>query len=145
MRHTRNAIVRDRSTQLFFCYVFVCNSLDDIRTGNKHVRGVFYHYIEISNGRTVNGTSRTWSHDATYLRDHASCQGVTQKYVGITAQTYYAFLYASPTGIVQADNRRSDFHGQVHHLTNLFCVSFGKGTSKDRKVLRKHKDLPAVD
>ena len=79
------------------------------------------------------------------MRHHAAGQSVAQKDVGITTETYHAFLYARAAGIIQADDGRAHLHRQVHHFANLFRVRFGKGTAKDREILGEDKNLAAVD
>src|ERR1700738_4921694 len=92
MRHTRYAIVRGRATEFFLSHVFVRYGFDHIRAGDEHVRGVLHHNIEISDRGTVNRAARARAHDATDLRHDPAGKGVAEKYIRVTAETYYAFL-----------------------------------------------------
>src|SRR6267142_1868365 len=145
MRDARFSIVRRRSAELFFGHIFVRYGLDHVRAGDEHVGRVLDHDIEVGDRRTVNGAARARAHDAADLRHDAAGQSVAQKNIRVPAEADYAFLYARATGIIQPDDRRADFHGEIHHLTNLFRVCFGKGTTKDSAVLGKDKDLAAID
>src|SRR6185369_5682374 len=122
----------------------MCHRLDHIRTGNEHIRRVFDHDVEVSDGRTINRAAGTRTHDATNLRHDSARQSVTQKDVGISTETDNTFLNTRAPGIIQTNNRRTDFHRQVHHFADLFRVSFGKGTTKYSEVLRKNKHVAAI-
>src|SRR5688572_966055 len=145
MRDSRNAVVRNSTTQLFFRDFLMSHGLDHVGSGNEHVRRVFDHDVEIGDRRTINRAARTWSHDAANLRHDTARERVAKKDVRITAQTDHAFLNASSAGIVQTHNRRANFHRQVHHLADLFRVSFGERTTKHGEVLRKDKNVTSVD
>ena len=65
MRNSGNTVVCNRSTQRLFRHFLVRHGLDHVRSGNEHVRRVFNHDVEVSDGRTVDSAPRAWSHDAT--------------------------------------------------------------------------------
>src|SRR6266404_2046136 len=145
MGNAGDAIVRHRAAKLFFRYILVRHRLDNIGTGDEHVRRVLHHDVKVGDCRTVNRTAGAWSKDATDLRHHATGQRVAQKNIRVTAETDDAFLNARAAGIIQSDDRRADFHRQVHYFANLFGVSFRKRTAKDREVLRENENLATID
>ena len=51
----------------------------------------------------------------------------------------------APPRIVESDDRRADLHRQVHDLADLLRVRFRKRAAENRKILRKDKNLAAVD
>src|SRR5437867_2079961 len=96
--------------------------LDYIRPGNEHVGSVLYHHVEISNGGTIDRSSGTRSHDAADLRHNSTGQSFAKKYICITAKAHDTLLDPRTTGVVQANDRRTDLHSQIHHLADLFSV-----------------------
>src|SRR5215510_2344091 len=145
MRYAGDPIMRESTAQLFLCDFLVSNGLYYVRSRNEHVRSVLDHHVEVRDRRTVNGTARTWSHDATYLRHHSTGKRVAQENVRVTTQADHAFLNSSTTRIIQANDWSAYFHGQVHHFADLFRVCFGEGTTKDSEVLSEDKYVASVN
>src|SRR6266850_1998453 len=83
-------------------------------------------------------------HDRGDLRDDAGGQGVAQEDVGVAAQRHDPLLDARPAGVVQADDRCPDLHGQVHDLADLGGVGLAERTAEYREVLGEHEHRPAV-
>ena len=75
----------------------------------------------------------------------ARCERVAQEDFRIAPERHHAFLDPGPAGVVQADDRRADLHGKVHHLAHLFRVCLGKRAPENREVLGEDEDEPAVD
>src|SRR5882724_2921702 len=123
----------------------MCDRLNHVWSSDEHIRRIFHHHVEIGNCRTIHRATGAWAHDATDLGNHAACQRVSQEDIGIAAQTNYAFLDACSAGIIQANDWRSHFHGEVHYFANLFRVGFRKRSTKDRKVLRKDEYAAAIN
>ena len=61
MCHSGFCIMRHRSPKFFFCNFFVRNSFDNVRSGDKHIRGIFDHHVKICNGRRINRAAGTGS------------------------------------------------------------------------------------
>src|SRR3990167_2747411 len=76
---------------------------------------------------------------------HATGHDVALEHVGITTERSDAFLDAGTARIVQADHRRTDLHGLVHHLADLLGVRFGERATEDREVLAEDEHQAAVD
>src|SRR5689334_6128120 len=123
----------------------MCDGLDHVRSGDEHVRRVFDHDVEISDRRTVNGAAGAWPHDATDLRHDTARQRIAKENVGVATETDDAFLNTRATRIVETDDRGANLHREVHHLADLFRVSLGERTTKNREVLRKDKHVAAVN
>src|SRR6185437_5562062 len=79
------------------------------------------------------------------LRHDTAGERVAQENICVTAETDHAFLNTCAARVVQADDRCSNLHREVHHLTDLFRVSLRKGATKNREVLRKDEHVPAVN
>src|SRR5215204_763454 len=100
MRDAGITVVSYSAAQLLFCYFLVRNSLNNIRSGNEHIRRVFDHDVEISDRRTVNCAASTRPHDATDLRHNTTGKCVAEENIGVASQAYDAFLNACSTRII---------------------------------------------
>src|SRR5690606_23642976 len=67
------------------------------------------------------------------------------KDIGVATQRPNALLNPGATRIVQANHGRANAHGVVHYFTDFLRVSFGKGSSKNRKILCENINKTAVD
>ena len=56
-----------------------------------------------------------------------------------------AFLDARAGAVVEADERRADRLGEVHHLVDLLGEHLAERAAEDREVLGEHEHLAAVD
>src|SRR5215203_2344312 len=145
MRDAGNTIMSYSAAQLLFCYFLVRNSLNHIRSGNKHVGRVFDHDVEISDRGTVDCATSTRPHDATDLRHNTARERVAEENIRVASKAHDAFLNACSTRIIQTDNRCSDLHREIHDLANFFRVSLGKGSAEYSKVLCKNKYVTTVN
>src|SRR5690606_18438364 len=67
------------------------------------------------------------------------------KDIGIPSQRNDPLLDTGASRIVETDNRRTGFHGQVHYLTDLFGMRFRKGAPEHGKILGKDVYQTSVD
>ena len=121
------------------------NGFYHVRSGDEHIRGVFHHYIKISNCRRINRAARARSHNATNLRNDAARQSIAQENIGVTAERDDAFLNSRAARIVQTDYRRAGFHRQIHYFTDFLRVSFRQRAAENRKILRENKNFTPVN
>src|SRR5205085_7189330 len=99
------------------------------------VAGLLNHENKVGDGWRVDGTTCTRTHNSRNLWDDARGQCVTEKNICICSQTHDPFLNASPTGVVEADDRCAVFHSQVHNFANLLRMSLGERATEDGEVL----------
>ena len=135
VRHARFSAVGAGPAQFFGGHFFMRHGLHHVGAGHKHVARVFHHENKIRDGRTIHGPTRTRPHNGRELRNHARRAGVAVENIGVPRQREHTFLNTRPPRIVEANERRTVLHGQVHELADLFGVGFGQGTAKDRKIL----------
>ncbi len=145
MAHAADGVVRHRAAQFFLCHVFVSHGFDHVGPGHEHIAGVGDHEREIGDGGRVHRTARARAHDGGDLRHHAAGQRVAQEDIGVTAERYDAFLNARAAGIVESDDRRAHFHGEVHHLADFVRIGFRQRTSEYCEILGEDVSEPAVD
>src|SRR5262249_41645164 len=145
MRDARFAIVGCGTAEFVLGHIFVRYRLDHIRARDEHVRRVVNHDVEVGDGRTVDSAPGARAHDATDLWHDAACESISQKNVCVTAEADNTFLNSRPTGIVESDNRRTNFHCEIHDFANFLGVSFRKGTAEHGEVLSEYKNLSAID
>src|SRR5687768_8831060 len=134
-----------RPTQCLECHVLVSNGLDHVRTCYKHIRSILDHQDEIGHRRRVDGTPRARPHHSRDLRHDARRQHVLQEDISIAPQAKHTLLDSRPTRVVETNNRCAVLHRHVHYLDYLLGMPLRERTSKDRKVLRKYIDKPAVN
>ncbi len=116
MRDAARRVVRHRAAEFLLGHFFVRDGLDDVRAGDEHVGGVARHENEIGDGRRIDGAARARAHDRADLRNHAACERVAEKNIGVARERHHAFLDARAARIVQADERRAAAHGEIHDL-----------------------------
>ena len=68
-----------------------------------------------------------------------------EKDVGIAAERHHAFLNSRATGIVQADDRRSHLHGEIHDLADLLGIGFAERAAENGEVLGEDVNETAID
>ncbi len=134
-----------RASKLLLGDFFVRDGLDDVRAGNKHVGRFAGHEDEISDGGRVDGAARARTHDGADLRDDAAGERVAKENIGVTSKRGDAFLDARAAGIVEADDRSTGAHGQIHDLADFQRVGFGKRSAEHGEVLRENINQPAID
>ncbi len=140
-----SGVVGHGAAELLLRDFLVRDGLDDVRAGDKHIGGLAGHEDEVGDGRGIDRAAGASPHDGADLRDDAARQGVAQEDVRIARERHHAFLNARAAGIVQADQRRSIAHRQVHDFANLQGVGFGKRAAEDGEVLREDVHEPALD
>ena len=145
VRNAAGRVVRRGAAQLFLRDVFVHDGLDDIRPGHKHAARSFDHDNEVRDGWRIDRAPGAGAHDGGNLRHHARGQRVAQENVGVASERSDAFLDARAAGIVQADDRRADLHGQVHDLRNLGRVRLAQRAAEHGEVLRESVCRASVD
>ena len=70
---------------------------------------------------------------------------VALEHVGIARQRIDALLDARAAGVVEADHRRADLHGDVHDLADLGGMHARQRAAEHGEVLAEDIDQPAVD
>ena len=119
MRHAAFFVVGHRATKLLLGHFFVRDGLDDVWTGDEHVRSVAGHKNKIGDGRRIDRAARARSHDRADLRNHSAGQRIAKKNFGVACQRFHAFLNPRPAGIIQANYRRASAHGEIHKFRDL--------------------------
>ena len=137
--------MRRRATEVFGIDIFVGHGLHHARPGDEHVARAFDHDDEVGDRRRVDRATGTRTEDQRDLRDDTGRQDVAQEDVGIAAERHDAFLDPRAARVVQADDRRTDLHREVHDLADLLGVRLRQRTTEDREVLAEDEDRPAVD
>ena len=108
-------------------------------------RGLVDHHGEVGDRGGVDRAARARAHDQRDLRDDAAGPDVAEEDLAVEAERDHALLDARAAGVVDADDRAADLHGQVHHLDDLLAEDLAERAAEDREVLREHADLAAVD
>src|ERR1700733_14962285 len=145
MRDAAGGVVGHGTAQLLLGDLFVRDGLDDIGTGDEHVRRVAGHENKIGDGRRIDGAAGARAHNCADLRDHAAGERITQENFRIARQRHHAFLNARAAGIVQANYGSAGAHGEVHDFRDFRGIGFRKGAAKDGKVLREDIHEAAAD
>ncbi len=84
MRHTGYASVYACAAQFLKCYVFVCDSFDNVRSGNKHMAGILHHDHEVCDGRAVDRAASAWAEDDANLWHDAGCHDISVEDIGVS-------------------------------------------------------------
>src|SRR5262249_17819565 len=145
MRDTAGAVVRHCAAKLFFGYLFVRDGLDHIRARDEHVTRFVNHYDEVGNRRRIDGAAGARSHNCRELRDHSGRDGVSQENIRITGQGYDALLYPGASGIVQADNRCTVLHREIHNLADFLRVGLAERSAEDGEILGENINQTPVN
>ena len=144
--HTALGGVGDGAAQFFGGHFLVRHGLHHLGAGDEHVAELSFtmKMKSVMAGRVHRAAGRR-AHDHADLRHHAAGHHVALEHVGITAQRGHAFLDARAARVVQADHRRADLHGLVHHLADLLGMGFGQRAAEHGEVLAEDKHQAAVD
>jgi len=51
----------------------------------------------------------------------------------------------APPRVIDADDRTTDLHRQIHDLDDFLAEHLAQGPAEDREVLGEHAHLPTVD
>ena len=98
--NARGLVVSVRAAELVLGDFFVGDCLDDVRSGDEHVRGLVHHEDEIGNGWGIDGATSAGPHDRRNLRNHAAIKRVAQKNICVTRQGHDTLLNPRTAGIV---------------------------------------------
>ena len=123
MGHTTFRAVRARAAQLLAGYLLVRYGLNHVRTCHKHVARIFHHEHEIGQRRAVHRTPGTRTHDGADLGHHPAGLYVAVKDISIAPKRNHPLLDAGSSAIIQADDRSTILHGEIHDPANFLGVS----------------------
>ena len=137
--------VRRRSAKFFERDVFAGDRLDDLGSGDEHLRDLVGHDHEIGDRRRVDGAAGARPGDQADLRHHAARGDVAPEDFRVAPERHDALLNARAARIVDTDHRCAGAHRQIHHLADFFGVGFAQRSAEHREVLREEEDLAAVD
>ena len=145
MRHTALAVVRACAAELVEADVLAGDRLDDVGTGDEHVRGLVDHHGEVGDGGGVDRAAGARAHDQRDLRDDAGGQDVAAEDLAVEAEGDHALLDARAARVVDADHRHAGLHREVHDLDDLLAEDLAEAAAEDGEVLGEHADRAAVD
>ena len=145
MGDARLRVVAHRPAELLELDLLAGHGLDHFRAGDEHVRGLFDHEDEVGHRRRVDGAAGAGAHDHADLRDHARALDVADEDVAVGAERDDALLDPGAAGVVDADHRRPDLGGEVHHLAHLLRHHLAEAAAEDGEVLGEDEDGAAVD
>ena len=89
MGDTGYGIMSHSAAQLFGGYFLRRHRFDDLRSGNKHLAGIFDHIDKVSQGRRINRAAGAWPHDRRNLRYNP--RGMRIAAVNRAIAGYYTF------------------------------------------------------
>ena len=141
----RLRVVAHRPAELLELDFLAGHGLDHFRAGDEHVRGLFDHEDEVGHRRRVDGAAGAGAHDQADLRDHAGALDVADEDVAVGAERDDALLDPGAAGVVDADHRRPDLGGEVHHLAHLLRHHLAEAAAEDGEVLGEDEDRAAFD
>ena len=119
MSHTTLAGMNAGAAELLLGNFFTKDLLNYGRAGEEHVAGVLAHDCEVGEGRRINGTAGAGAEDGADLGNHTRCKDIALENLRVTCESVHTFLDASSAGVVEADDRCTDFHSLVHDLADL--------------------------
>ena len=79
------------------------------------------------------------------LRDHARRLHVAREDPAVRVERHDTFLDARAGAVVEADHRRADGLGEVHHLVDLLGEHLAERAAEHGEVLAEHEHLATVD
>ena len=145
VRHTALAVVRARAAELVEADVLAGDRLDDVGTGDEHVRGLVDHHGEVGDGGGVDRAAGARAHDQRDLRDDAGGQDVAPEDLAVEPEGDHALLDARAARVVDADHRHAGLHREVHDLDDLLAEDLAEAAAEDGEVLGEHAHRAAVD
>ena len=145
MCHAALAGVHAGASQLLLGHVLAGHGLHYLGTGQEHEGDALGHDDEVGQGRGVNGTTGTGTQDGADLGDNARGVDIALEDLGIACQGINALLDAGTARVVQADDRSTLLHGQVHDLTHLQCHGLAQRAANDGSVLSKDVNQAAAN
>ena len=79
------------------------------------------------------------AHDEADLRHDARRLDVPPEDLGVAGERHDTLLDARAPGVVDADHRTAELHGEIHHLADLLGEDLREAAAEDREVLEKTK------
>ena len=137
--------VRVGTSQLLEGDVLARHRADHVGSGDEHVRGALHHEHEVGDGGGVDGAAGAGAHDQRDLGHHPAGPDVAVEDVTVAGEGGGSLLDPGSAGIVDADDRRADRHGQVHDLADLLGHDLTERAAEHGEVLAEHEHLAAVD
>ena len=119
--------------------------LDDVGSGDEHVRGAVHHHGEVGDGGRVRGPAGARAQDDRDLRDHPGRLHVAAHQLGVEGERGDALLDAGAATVVEADDRTAGLQGEVHQRHGLLAEGLAHAAAEDRGVLGEDTDGTAVD
>ena len=129
--------VRHRAAELLLRDVLAGHRLHDVGTGDEHVRRALHHEDEVGHRRRVDRAAGARAEDHADLRDHARRLHVAVEDAAVGVERDDAFLDAGAGAVVEADHRRADRLGEVHHLVDLLGEHLAERAAEDGEVLAR--------
>ena len=145
MGHPGATRVDPRSAKGVSVDLLVRHGLHHVGAGDEHVARSLHHHGEVGHGRGVDGATGAGAKDHGDLWHHTRCEHVAQEDLGVATERRHALLDACAAGVVEADDRCADLHGQVHDLADLLRVGLRERTAEDREVLAEDEDKAPCD
>ena len=131
--------------KLLFCDCFICHSLNNFWSSDKHIARVLNHKDKVCQSWWVYCSTCTWTHNKRYLRYYSRRINITLENLSVSSKWFNSFLNSCTTWIVHTNTWRSNELGFIHDFYNFLGKSFRKGTSKNCEVLWKGKSNLAID
>ena len=121
------------------------DGLDDLGSGDEHVRGLLHHEDEVGDRGGVDGAAGARSHDQRDLRHDARAHDVAHEHVAVGAERNDALLDTGAARVVDADHGAADLGCEVHDLAHLLGHDLAEGSAENGEVLAEHAHAAAVD
>ena len=138
-------VVGAAPAELFERDVLAGHGLDDLGTGDEHLRRLVDHDDEVGERRAVHVAAGRRAHDQRDLRDHAARERVPAEDLRVQAERDDALLDPRAATFVDADDRHAGLEGEVEDLADLLPVHLAERAAEDHHVLREHAHRAAVD
>ena len=138
-------VVGAGAAELLDADVLAGDGLDDVGTGDEHVRGLVDHDGEVGDGGGVDGATGARAHDERDLRDDPGRVDVAAEDLAVEPERDHTLLDARATGVVEPDDGAADLHREVHDLGDLLAEDLAERPAEDGEVLREDRDGAPVD
>lgn len=145
VRDTGGAVVGAGTAELLEADVLAGDGLDDVGSGDEHVRRLVDHDGEVGDGGGVDRAARARADDQADLRDHTGGVGVPAEDLPVHPEGHDALLDAGAAGVVDADDRTAGLQGEVHDLDDLLAEDLAECPAEDGEVLGEDGHGAAVD
>src|SRR5665811_112266 len=123
------------AAQFFHRDVFAGDGLDDVRSGDEHVRRLVDHDREIGDGRRVDVTTGARAHNERDLGDDARGVHIPTEDFAVQAERDDAFLNPRAGAFVDADDGAAVLDREIHDLRDFLAVYLAEAATIDREVL----------